>query len=583
MNEIFQTNRRDAESAEVEKKRCSKIAIIGMDCYLGGGCQGLDTFEQSIYEGTQHFIPLPDQRWQSIEKLEKLLRKHGFDNGKAPLGAYIQDWQIPSKSQDKFNLQEILMSQVADNALKDAGIYPGSKVAVIIVKSPELEHLDIENNQANDIFHQWNFTGTALTLNAEKSSVFKALELAQKLLINKEVDAVLVGAVDSASVLLRHQICSVSRVREAIKSEKLVYLTLINTPEEVIISGAAQACARVIENLQCHAYPTPLKHVIHCQPMRSEYNELAKINTLPVKNVKETIFYSAAEYKPMLLDSNSIGNNIAQTLCQELDFPRLVNRVYNDGSKIFIEVGVGSNCSRWISKILQDKEHFTASLNRRGIDDHVSIIRVLAKLLSHRVEMDLSPLYAPSPASSIHNQLSINKTDKKFQRLQESEIFHTSSIHAPEQQVKSLKLKELSKPTYFDSPDWIMSDLIGETVPEILCFDKSHTSYSTLLRDRPIAPQEELLDDPVFIPETENQESLLPNDDIADKFVAKKPQPNLRSPHYQKLIHNASQMTQTHSVLLQVRQESLHQISTIVQQQLKLYQKLFEQPIPEID
>ena len=81
---------------ELTENQIPKIAIVGMDCYLGGGCQGLDTFEQSIYEGRQHFIPLPDQRWQRIEKPEEQLRKYGFDNGKAPLGAYIQDWQIPA-------------------------------------------------------------------------------------------------------------------------------------------------------------------------------------------------------------------------------------------------------------------------------------------------------------------------------------------------------------------------------------------------------------------------------------------------------------------------------------------------------
>ena len=119
-----------------------------------------------------------------------------------------------------------------------------------------------------------------------------------------------------------------------------------------------------------------------------------KVSTLPIQNVPETIFYSAAEYKPITLDSNTIGHNIATTLCQELDFPRLINRVYEDGYRIFIEVGVGGNCSRWISENLKEKEHLSVSLNRRGIDDYTSIIKALAKLVSHRIDIDLSPLYS---------------------------------------------------------------------------------------------------------------------------------------------------------------------------------------------
>ncbi|MEI6442262.1 MAG: PfaB family protein [Nostocales cyanobacterium ELA583] len=189
-------------------------------------------------------------------------------------------------------------------------------------------------------------------------------------------------------------ICSSSLVQEVLKNESRVYIVLINTPEEVIIAGETQACQRVIETLKCDAFSTSINHVIHCEPMHSEYDELVKVNTLPSQTNSKTIFYSAAEYALMKIDSNLIGKNIAKALCQQLDFPRLVNRAYNDNIKIFIEVGVGSNCSRWISEILKDREHLAVSLNRRGVDDHTSIIKALAKLFSHRIELDLSPLYS---------------------------------------------------------------------------------------------------------------------------------------------------------------------------------------------
>jgi PfaB family protein len=189
-------------------------------------------------------------------------------------------------------------------------------------------------------------------------------------------------------------ICSYSLVQEVLKNESRVYTVLINTPEEVIIAGETKACERVIQTLKCDAFPTSINHVIHCEPMHSEYDELVKVNTLPIQTNSKTIFYSAAEYAPMKIDSHLIGKNIAKALCHQLDFPRLVNRAYNDNVRIFIEVGVGSNCSRWISEILKDKGHLAVSLNRRGVDDHTSIIKALAKLFSHRIELDLSPLYS---------------------------------------------------------------------------------------------------------------------------------------------------------------------------------------------
>lgn len=229
-------------------------------------------------------------------------------------------------------------------------------------------------------------------------------------------------------------ICPISEVKEAIKHENRVYISLINTPEEVVIAGETQACKRVIENLKCDAFPTSINHVIHCQPMESEYNELAKINTLPIQNIPESTFYSAANYEPITIDSQTIGHNIAKSLCQQLDFPRLINRVYNDNIRIFIEVGVGSNCTRWINSTLKEKEHLAVSMNRRGVDDHTSIIRGLAKLVSHQVELDLSPLYS---LSGVNSQTQIQlKPNSNFQNpplisLEDlkSITHHTSNLH----------------------------------------------------------------------------------------------------------------------------------------------------------
>jgi PfaB family protein len=207
-------------------------------------------------------------------------------------------------------------------------------------------------------------------------------------------------------------ICSASQVREVLKHESRVYMPLINTPEEVVIAGDTQACQKVINTLKCDAFPTSINHVIHCEAMRSEYDELVKINTLPTQENSKTIFYSTSEYSPINIDSHSIGKNIAKSLCQQVDFPRLVNHVYDENIRIFIEVGVGGNCSRWISRILKNKEHLTVSVNRRGVDDHTSIIKALAKLLSHRVELDLAPLYSfptikSKPDIYLNNQSSL--------------------------------------------------------------------------------------------------------------------------------------------------------------------------------
>lgn len=177
------------------------------------------------------------------------------------------------------------------------------------------------------------------------------------------------------------------------QSHQRVYLTQISTSNEAVIAGDPQSCERVIESLGCDAFRAPFNHVIHCEAMKSEYDELIKLNTLPLRESPEITFYSAAKYQEIVHTSQEIAHSLTQTLCQQLDFPRLVNRVYQDNYRIFVEVGAGSNCSRWIKDILKSKEHATVSLHRRGTNDFTSLIKAIAKLLSHRVKLDLSPLY----------------------------------------------------------------------------------------------------------------------------------------------------------------------------------------------
>ncbi|MBD2507710.1 PfaB family protein [Nostoc muscorum FACHB-395] len=1098
---------------EFAPNKIHKIAIVGMDCYLGGGCKGLDTFERSIYEGTQHFISRPPQRWQAIEAQQQLLKNYSFPDGVAPLGAYIKDFEIdafslelPPEEVDNFNPQELLMLQVADNALKDAALRKTTRIAIIIASTKDLtlhqqkEQLEdneytnyIENSLANYISKLWNFAGPTFTLIAEQNSVFKALELAQKLLAIREVDAVLVGAIDlagdGASVLQRNEItkvntgvntlsydqkangwivgegaaavvlklhetakrennriyatidalslvenskskihsltvpnsemiaqacqqafhladikprdinylevvgsgisqqdeseiqgllaayrtfepnltcaigsikanightyaasgivsliktalclyhryipavpqwsgpkmpeiwrdspfyvaseskpwflekgatrriaaingmeidgsyahlilseevyqqhhnsryleqmpyyvfaiasdeqstlleeirnlqqtikdcsslaaaarltfkafqqhqqatyavailghdqdelqreiqhslkgipdafktgkdwqtplgsyftakplgqkgkiafvypaafsaylgigrnlfrlfpqlydqlliksgynrlanieklvyprslekfsnrqlealekelindsvailelemlfatlltatlsnyfqikpqcafgyslgeismmlaqgvwtefldnsksfnssplfktrlsgpknavreywglpqgeddksgdfwrnyiliCPVSRVQEAIQDEDRVYLLLINTPEEVVIAGEIEACKRVIANLNCDAFLAPFTHVIHCEAMRSEYHELVRLNTFPSQNKSETIFYSTAEYKPIDLDSDSIARNIAQNICQQLNFPRLINRVYEDGFKIFLEVGAGSNCSRWIDKTLKAKEQITVSLNKRGVDDHASIIKALAKLLSHRVELDLSPLYSQEPEVSNESQSNVRTITLQNSKIsyislnkKNHEILEDISFRYPiktvnQQQYQLSELKEFAQmnSSLLPNPTKSLENTSRnlETLQEQVNFQNGSEPTQLLLQERNETVEKLQINENWVTEQEKNQFALTPS--LKTSSLVDEPHLlNSHSPYYQKLSENASRMTKAHAVFLQARQESLKQISTIIQLQIACYQKLFE-------
>lgn len=361
----------------------------------------------------------------------------------------------------------------------------------------------------------------------------------------------------------------VSEVKECLKQESRVYLSQVNTPKEVVIAGDTQACQRVISHLKCHSITLPFNLALHCEPVRSVYDELLQLNTLPIQNLPESTVYSAAEYEPIAIDSQTVGRSIAHVLSQQVDFPRLVNRVYEDGTRIFIEAGSGTMCSRWIGETLKQKEHLTVTFNRRGIDDHTSILKGLAILLSHQVSLDLSPLYANEKETASHTE-SIAKTIT----LGGSSIRSRILSETNKKRFKDLSSKILQKPF---APQQVVPQLIE---PEPLTYSngKSTMNSSPNSSNPPISlekQQEEF--DPKSI--MSNSFIALQNSQyyFSDRIVYEPRHNNLDTPEYQKLSENTARAAKAHAAFLQARQQSLQQISEIIRLQLAVSQQLIEQ------
>jgi PfaB family protein len=182
-------------------------------------------------------------------------------------------------------------------------------------------------------------------------------------------------------------------VSQALQGMQRVYLTHINTPRQVVIGGDPQECRHVIEALHCPSLKAPFDYALHCAAMASEYPALYRQHNWPVRSDPDMTLYSAADCQPVPIERSAIADRIARTLTTCVDFPRLIERVYADGARLFIELGAGANCSKWIDDTLKGRPYSAMAINRRGSDDHSSILRVLARLASHRVPFDLSPLY----------------------------------------------------------------------------------------------------------------------------------------------------------------------------------------------
>jgi len=198
---------------------------------------------------------LPAKRWKGLEKHPELLAKHGLHA--APQGGYIEQFdfdflrfKVPPNEDDRLISQQLLLMKVADEAIVDAKLTPGSKVAVLVAMETELElhqfrgrvnlHSQIAdsltsqgvqltedeyhaletiamdsvldaaklnqytsfigNIMASRISSLWDFNGPAFTISAGEQSVNRCIDVAQNLFAlsshQEPLDAVIIAAVD---------------------------------------------------------------------------------------------------------------------------------------------------------------------------------------------------------------------------------------------------------------------------------------------------------------------------------------------------------------------------------------------------
>ncbi len=349
------------------------------------------------------------------------------------------------------------------------------------------------------------------------------------------------------------------KIKAALHNEDRVYLTLINTPHEAVIAGDPAACQRVITALGCDYIQAPFNDtILHCEPMLSEYDEFVKLNTWPVQTQSDIDFYFAArETVATNLSTETIAHDIAAGACRQLDFPQLVERVYNDGVRIFIELGIRNTCTRWIDETLANEPHLAVSIDRRSKDDRTNLINLLAQLASHQVAVDLSPLYASPEIAEKQPKSLIKQVTLGGPRIVETILSELSSLTFGRSLIDPL-IEGVSPPKgeekYVDSPLWEVR------------WGNSASSQNG-------ATQEEK----IF---TRPRITMTPKTNIVANIIE---QLEYFSVAFNQAETYARQLTQAHQTFLRTRQKSLGQLAQLAQLQMETAaQMLQRQPATEI-
>jgi len=182
-------------------------------------------------------------------------------------------------------------------------------------------------------------------------------------------------------------------VRTVIDKWSFAKLLIVNTPDQCVIGGRQNHVKAAIEELGCEAVFLEGVVTVHCDaaaPVADAYKELHMFPTTPPKDVR---FYSCALARSYTPTDESAATSILDQAISGFNFTTLIEQAYQDGVRIFLEMGPHASCTGMINRILDEKPHLAVSACFRGEDEYLSILKFLGTLIAERVEVDFEKLY----------------------------------------------------------------------------------------------------------------------------------------------------------------------------------------------
>ncbi|MFN6052938.1 MAG: acyltransferase domain-containing protein, partial [Planctomycetia bacterium] len=157
---------------------------------------------------------------------------------------------------------------------------------------------------------------------------------------------------------------SEQEIRQVLEAFDKVYLLIINSARESVIGGDSNQVRAVVAKLGCRLIPLSSDTAaVHCEAARPIADAYRKFHTLPTQVPENLLVYSAAFGGPYEVTKVAAAEAITGLAVDTMDFKAVVEAAYQDGARIFVEVGPGASCSRIIGNILADKNHLARSIS----------------------------------------------------------------------------------------------------------------------------------------------------------------------------------------------------------------------------
>ena len=158
----------------------------------------------------------------------------------------------------------------------------------------------------------------------------------------------------------------IEKLQGILEGQETITIANFNSPTQVVLAGSTEAVRLMKEKLEALAflvYPLQVSAAFHTafvKHAQMPFKEAINNETFsePIRAV-----YSNSTAQKHSQDPQQIANNLADHVLNSVRFKEEIEKIYQDGGSIFIEIGPKKILSNLVADILKDQPHETITLN----------------------------------------------------------------------------------------------------------------------------------------------------------------------------------------------------------------------------
>ncbi|MCA8901656.1 MAG: acyltransferase domain-containing protein [Hyphomonas sp.] len=177
-----------------------------------------------------------------------------------------------------------------------------------------------------------------------------------------------------------------------------------NGPSQVVLSGPSDIVAEALQACTAaglKAYMLPVATAFHSRIVAGAVEPFqAALARLKPRKPKRPV-YANATAAPYACTAAQLPAEIASQLASSVRFRSLVERMYEDGARMFVEVGPGTVVTGLVNDILGERPHQSVALDNKRANGVAQFLSGIGALCVAGLQADIPALFEAMPAEPV--------------------------------------------------------------------------------------------------------------------------------------------------------------------------------------